>query len=251
MNPDRYVQITENVYLDNQGQAPFYRNGGNAIRLVKGLMISTGLLMLAAIFYPIYLEVQDNARRTGCCNNLMRFGLGMAQYQQDNDGKFPLVAVNDVGYSVDPQVYWAYGWADALYPYLRKRASYICPASNNHRLTEDANGMQAERDPTEVGFTDYWFNRNLSGIAGDKLPNPQWTFLVGDGNTGHDATDARYSLSALPARWRDDPNSPAHRHGVGLNFCYADGHVHWLNATSAHDQAYNPDSFTLGKAIGD
>lgn len=250
MNPDRYQRVTENVYIDSQGP-----NSPSAWdiwqpRLIKAAGGLACLLLLASVFYPVYLKSRDNTLEQGCWDHLRNLGLSIRQYEQDNEEKFPLVAVNDTDYSLEPHIYSAYGWADALYPYNIGQASYLCPANRQYTRQLDAAGTEVKPDPTELGFTDYWFNRNLSGVATDRVHEPAATFLLGDGNTGRDATDARYSLRAIPTAWCSDPQSPSHRHGGGMGVCYADGHVHWLNGRSAEARAYNRDSFSLDKARG-
>ena len=79
--------------------------------------------------------------------------------------------------------------------------------------------------PTASGFTDYWFNANLSGFAMADVKTPKQTILFGDGNDGGDLTDARYNLPALPAAWISNQNSPAYRHDGGANYVFLDGHV--------------------------
>ena len=83
-------------------------------------------------------------------------------------------------------------------------------------------------DPTKLDYTDYWLNRNLSGVLWKNLAFPERTILLGDGNDGTDATNARYNRSRLPPTWFTAPNSPANRHQGGANYAFTDGHVKML-----------------------
>ena len=255
MNPDRYQRITENVYIDRWGTPPAQppkpgRQGKPRFGIVDALVCLIGLAVVAVVLFPVFARSREGCiRRPTCQTNLKQVALGIVQYMQDYNGQYPLAAVNDADYTTSAPYEQAYGWADAIQPYLKSTYIYICPSGKEQGLTHpDTSWTNKGPNPGEVGFTDYWFNRNLFGMDERKVDNAAETFLSGDGNTGHDATDARYSLSALPARWRDDPRPPARRHLDGLNFCYADGHVKWLSAAKASDPAYNRNSFTLDRA---
>ncbi|MBV9867967.1 MAG: hypothetical protein JO316_21640 [Abitibacteriaceae bacterium] len=208
MERKHYVRVAEDVYIDQWG--PPLPDG------MKRLGTVIVVVVLAIALHSIYatlMRAKSNAARTSCQSNYEVLGIAFIQYAQDNDECFP--AVHGARQAHYPQ---AYGWADALQPYARTLAIYQCPAE----------GHGPVNNPTERNYTDYWYNRRLSGIAQQKINSPTQTILAGDGNDGTDQTDARYSLSALPSDWLTDESKPSFRHLGGANYLFADGHCKWL-----------------------
>ena len=87
---------------------------------------------------------------------------------------------------------------------------------------------KTERKPSDRDYIDYFFNRCLAGIEAKKVKSQSLTILLGDGNDGTDAANARYNLSTLPDAWIKDKSSPLYRHIGGSNYAFADGHVKWM-----------------------
>jgi prepilin-type processing-associated H-X9-DG protein len=189
------------------------------LRPVIFLIISGSLF---AFFYPIYLRMEQNRLPNTCQSNLKLIGLGYYQYLQDYDQRFPPVAIHDAAISAKRPL----GWADALQPYLKSTRLYQCPFQNSDGT---------HNKPSQTGYTDYWYNAQLSGIKQKEL-GPVASILVnGEGNDGTDATNARYCLHALPTEWK-----PSVRHLEGANYAFADGHVKWLR----------PEAVTVKKPDG-
>ena len=188
------------------------------------------LVVLAALLFPVLGTRHPPNRRAMCASNLKQIGLGFKQYIQDYDEKFPPVAVNSAakadkkGWGKSP-----YGWADALQPYLKSTQIFQCPAEPNSPQT----------DPTQHQYTDYWFNARVSRLEESKLDSTALTILMGDGNDGKDATNARYHWLSIPQSWRNDAKSPLGRHLEGANFAFADGHVKWLQASGWKNELDN------------
>lgn len=195
------------------------RRGFTAIEaaIVIGVSAPVVVPLLIAVSMPNIDRARESARRTSCQSNLKQIGLAALMYAQDYDERYPLVHSNRVKSNVPP--YNAtYGWADALYPYLRNLQIYQCP-SEPHRAGQDA---------VKTNFVDYWYNGNLSGVsAADISLNPAQVLLHGDGNDGRDLTNARYSQQQLPSPWFTMPGSPLLRHMDGSNHSWLDGHVKW------------------------
>ncbi len=168
------------------------------------------LAIVAAILYPVFARPRESGgHRNGCQSNLRQIGLGLIQYTQDYDEKFPLVAT----------IGSAFGWADALQPYLKSTQIFHCPVARN----------PAQTDPKQTGYTDFPFNARMNGKSLGKISEPSRQIVSLDGNDGTDQTDARYAFSQIPFKWREDTNSPLYRHkGVG-NYLFADGHVKGLS----------------------
>jgi prepilin-type processing-associated H-X9-DG protein len=93
-------------------------------------------------------------------------------------------------------------------------------------LEEHNKGVQ---NPAKRAFADYWLNTNLSGFSfSNRTGDARQITMLGDGNDGHDLTDARYNLPSLPTAWFNDQNSPTYHHAVMANYAFLDGHVKTL-----------------------
>ncbi|HEX9997073.1 MAG TPA: DUF1559 domain-containing protein [Abditibacterium sp.] len=188
--------------------------------------------ILAAILSPPRHNSRENARRSSCQSNLRQIAHSTMQYAQDYDGRFPSTA-SVVKINLGKSRNFVYsGWAYSLFPYSRSTRVFQC-------LAETTEPSYFNLDPTQTGFTDYWFNARLSRVEKSKLDSMAQTILMGDGNDGKDATNARYHLLSIPESWRKGEKSPLYRHLDGANFAFADGHVKWLRASGWKNELDN------------
>ena len=72
---------------------------------------------LAAILFPVFQKVRENARRTSCLSNLKQIGLAVVQYNQDADETMP------AGLDIYGR---ATGWAGQVYPYIKSVGAFHC-----------------------------------------------------------------------------------------------------------------------------
>jgi prepilin-type N-terminal cleavage/methylation domain-containing protein/prepilin-type processing-associated H-X9-DG protein len=189
----------------------------NGFTLIELLVVIAIIAVLAAILFPVFARARENARRASCQSNLKQIGLGMKQYIQDYDEKYPQVVVNNGTIATKTPPYSVpAGWADALYPYLRSTQIYQCPSR------DAANAVTI--DPNMSGFTDYWYNANCAGqnesafsataltLLNDEGGIPGW---AGVSTTGGAGTPP--ALAFAQGGWI--------RHLEGANFLFVDGHV--------------------------
>ncbi len=176
------------------------------------VVIPLGMLLFPSVTRPHKSPAEQ------CQTNLKQLGLAMFQYTQDYDEKYPLVKVNEKGVSISNP----WGWADALQPYVPSSTVYHCPLNPQYKNKRRPNS------PKSWGYTDYFYNSRLSGVSQAAVESVALTVMLGDGNDGTGGTSARYSLSALPPKWRTDKKSPSHRHKGGAYYGFADGHVAWF-----------------------
>ena len=74
--------------------------------LIELLVVIAIIAILAAILFPVFQKVRENARRASCASNEKQLGLAFTQYTQDADEKYPLLSyqngINTNGTSVFP-----------------------------------------------------------------------------------------------------------------------------------------------------
>lgn len=188
-----------------------------AFTLVEAIVTIVILAIIAAILFPVFARQRETDCRVRCPSNLKQIALGIVQYTQDFDEKFPPTK-NALG-----------GWAEIIQPYIKSYQIFQCPSDKS----------------SDNKTSDYFLNARLSGVSLVKLPAPNLTISFGDG-TPDQPFDAH--LSQLPATWLQDSASPAHRHLDGANYAFADGHVKWFkpqNITLGRPSVGNP-TFLIG-----
>ncbi len=186
--------------------------------LLKALSFLVILVLVGLVLFPLSRDIL-RPDKNYCPSNLKQISLGIFQYTQDYDEKYPPVNLNDTNISMEKPL----GWADALFPYLKSHQLFWCSQQLKEGVRDNTLRPPAARD-----YTDYFFNRRLGGEEQAKVEAVALTIMLGEGNDGTDAANARYSLQELPQQWRTDKTSPSHRHLEGGNYAYADGHVRWL-----------------------
>ena len=105
--------------------------------LIELLVVIAIIAILAAILFPVFQKVRENARRSACLSNMKQLGLSVIQYEQDADEK------NPNGW--DPYGRGS-GWAWQVYPYVKSTGVFACP---------DDSG-------TKPGVSSYGYNSNLT-----------------------------------------------------------------------------------------
>jgi len=107
--------------------------------LIELLVVIAIIALLAAILFPVFVRARENARRSNCQSNLKQIGVGMMQYIQDHDARFPILDPYNNGGPQEPAVgpFGDIGWywfrsgqnvPNRIFPYVKNAQAFDCPS---------------------------------------------------------------------------------------------------------------------------
>lgn len=241
--------------------------------LIELLVVIAIIAILASILFPVFARARENARRASCQSNMKQVGLGILQYSQDYDEKYPMG--NGDGW-------WQVNWVRNTQPYLKSVQVLRCPSDTGPqlaptatwagpRLSYAANGYIAWNGTANemrglIGRAESWVSNNTASLA--SVNRPSETIMVAERagvrpddaaiggpvyewSPGVTITGGTYETDNIPNGTRAvtanayDPNGPngtvSAIHFDQANFLFADGHVKSMRPT-----ATNPKGEALG-----
>jgi len=161
--------------------------------LIELLVVIAIIAILASILFPVFGRARENARRSSCQSNLKQIGLGILQYVQDYDERYPgggaFYQVNLGG----TLVYQT--WDLTIQPYMKSYQIVTCPSDS---ATPEVNLPTIGNVRRSYCYANYIREGTGSstpaagapGRAMAALPAPSLTVLLGEriGSTGDGAT---------------------------------------------------------------
>ena len=243
--------------------------------LIELLVVIAIIAILASILFPVFARARENARRASCLSNMHQIGLGLMQYTQDNDERYPpnwqcpdntwAGCTANASTAIDSDagkpsgkftVHANHGdgsghartWMDSIYPYVKSLQVFVCPS---HTL-----------DPARPS---YGYNTAIGGYGGSyrsygaadytpialaaiTRPSEIIAILDYEGSYSYTATPTTVRRRALDTR--SSYYLMVIPHLEGGTAAYTDGHAKWRTkgtiasnipeSTPVSSRAWNP-----------
>jgi len=154
------------------------RKSRQGFTLIELLVVIAIIAILAAILFPVFQKVRENARRTSCESNEKQIALAIIQYAQDADETYPQ-GVEEGGNGSHGR-----GWAGQVYPIVKSTGAFLCP---DDPTTADTS-VNPPRVPISYGMNTWLTGAQNGGNLG-KQTAPAKTILL------FEVTDARGDIT--------------------------------------------------------
>jgi len=189
-----------------------------AFTLIELLVVIAIIAILAAILFPVFGRARENARRSSCMSNMKQINLGMLQYTQDYDEKFPMGPNN---------MFWP-----GLNPYIKSNQILRCPSDPRGEFTYGPNDRQSYIWNDKLRITSGGGQNGIDGSLPAVVSSAQTiTFLEWDAEDTPRGCYGPADLNYARTNGSTQANrqlASLTRHLEGSVFGFCDGHVKWL-----------------------
>jgi prepilin-type N-terminal cleavage/methylation domain-containing protein/prepilin-type processing-associated H-X9-DG protein len=188
--------------------------------LIELLVVIAIIAILAAILFPVFQKVRENARKTACLSNEKQLGLATMQYVQDYDETYPLIQREPTDAEVASQkaiLGSAYknatpvlpvSWQWVINPYVKNGNTTSSQNTGNFELTGGV--WNCPDFPKQDAPRQYGMNEGIGGDVSDfahfnlgpqyksailaEIPNPSDKILIVEkGYMGANGADSDWS----------------------------------------------------------
>jgi len=209
------------------------------------LVVIAIIAILAAILFPVFAQARESARQSSCLSNTKQVGLGILQYVQDYDEKFPIWCYYING---DPNIWsgmfgntapyggadkpWGpwknrhVGWDKAVQPYIKNTQIFHCPSQGDGADTSAAQSGHGDDDQGPTGAVNYALNGHISkrDQNGDntlaQIRFPAVFVLLAESSKGSSTGETTSEVNWMEWGWNG-------------------GHVHQLNGDGSADSGWD------------
>lgn len=221
--------------------------------LIELLVVIAIIAILAAILFPVFQKVRENARRTACLSNEKQIGLALTQYVQDFDERLvPIWNTNNGVLYAD----YRDSWFGHLDPYIKSGKAGAGLQSGDYtgsvwRCPDDTNPNKTSSGgaPPSYGFNYRYLSNRASGSASDDptisaplmlaaIDAPSNTIFCGEagGLYGKIYPPRYFSWISDINNHKQNYENPL-RHNEGSNYVFTDGHAKWTRQSVVYPGA--------------
>jgi len=217
--------------------------------LIELLVVIAIIAILAAILFPVFAKAREKARQSSCLSNTKQLALGVLQYSQDYDERFPAKWWYFIHVPPNQTASSNYlTWAECILPYVKNDQVFQCPS---RQFTQ-----------AQMPYTTYPFAYNYNGAntvsASDAtaagldwcalgtVQMPANMVMLYDGWTMDTWWYAQWHADIINrnpggAGWGSSTFDTVLRHNDGANVAFVDGHCKWVKSATTSQFTRNAD----------